>query len=131
MRKDIAIPEVKNVYIAAVNEFNNEFKTHDWNAYIINDNDVALETVIIVSQGYDSEKMTAPMRKTISLLPAKGFAKIEFLEENVLKVNNFFTVTYFIGDKLYDKRFEIPANAAVEDNAVSLPVMKKEGVLAR
>ncbi|PVW15281.1 hypothetical protein [Marixanthomonas spongiae] len=131
MRKDIKIPEVKNVYIAAVNEFNDEFKTYDWNAYIINDNDKPLETVIIVSQGYDSEKMTAPMRKTIKLLPAKGYAKIEFLEENVLKVNNFFTITYFIDDKLYDKRFEIPANAAIEDNAVSLPVMKKDGVLAR
>ena len=131
MRKDIQIPEVKNVYIAAVHEFNDEFKTYDWNAYIINDNDVPLETVIIVSQGYDNEKMTAPMRKTIKMLPAKGYAKIEFLEENVLKVNNFFTVTYFIEDKLYDKRFELPANAAIEDNAVSLPVMKKDGVLAR
>lgn len=131
MRKDIQIPEVKNVYIAAVHEFNNEYKTYDWNAYIINDNDVPLETVIIVSQGYDNEKMTAPMRKTIKLLPAKGYAKIEFLEENVLKVNNFFTVTYFIEDKLYDKRFELPANAAIEDNAVALPVMKKDGVLAR
>ena len=131
MRKDIQIPKVKNVYIAAVNEFNDEFKTHDWNAYIINNNDVSLETVIIISQGYDNKKMTAPMRKTIQLLPAKGYAKIEFLEKNVLKVNNFFTVSYFIGDKLYDKRFELPANAAIEDNAVSLPVMKKDGVLAR
>ena len=84
-----------------------------------------------MSQGYDTEKMTAPMRKTIQLLPAKGYAKIEFLEENVLKVNNFFTITYFIGDKLYDKRFELPANAVIDDNAVSLPVMKKDGVLAR
>ena len=131
MRKDIIIPEVKNVYIAAVNEFNEEFKTYDWSAYIINDNSEPLETVIIISQGYDCKKMTAPMRKTIQLLPAKGYAKIEYLEENVLKVNNFFTVTYFIGDKLYDKRFEIPANAAIQDNAVSLPVVKKDGVLAR
>ena len=131
MRKDIDIPEVKNVYVAAVQEFNKDFNVTDWNAYIINDNAEPLETVIIVSQGYDSEKMTAPMRKTIAKLPAKGYAKIEFLEENVLKVNNFFTITYFLNGKLYDKRFELPANSAIEDNEVALPVMSKKGVLAR
>lgn len=131
MRKDIDIPEVKNVYVAAVQEFNKDFNVTDWNAYIINDNAEPLETVIIVSQGYDSEKMTAPMRKTIAQLPAKGYAKIEFLEENVLKVNNFFTITYFLNGKLYDKRFELPANSAIEDNVVALPVMSKKGVLAR
>ena len=50
MRKDITIPEVKEVYIAAVLEFNKKFNTTDWNAYIINNNKVPLETVIIVSQ---------------------------------------------------------------------------------
>ncbi|MCT8339467.1 hypothetical protein MG296_05345 [Flavobacteriaceae bacterium TK19130] len=131
MRKDIEIPEVKEVYVAAVQEFNEEFKVDEWNAYIINNNSEPLETVIIVSQAYDDSKMTAPMRRTLSTLPAKGFAKIEFLEENVLKLPNYFTVTYFLEGKLFDKRFEIPANAAIEDNAVALPIMEKEGVLAR
>ncbi len=131
MRKDIDIPEVKGVYVAAVLEFNEDFNTNDWNAYIINDGSVALETVLIVSQGYDDHDLTAPMRRSINNLPAKGFAKIEFLENSVLRLDNFFTITYFIGDKLYDKRFELPANSVMEDNSVPLPVMERNGVLAR
>lgn len=131
MRKDIKIPVVKDVYVAAVREFNKDFNTHDWNAYIINDGEAPLETVLIVTQGYDSKDMTAHMRHSIKVLPAKGYAKIEFLEEGVLRLNNFFTVTYFIGDVLYDKRYELPAHSVMEDNAVPLPVMDQSGVLAR
>lgn len=131
MRKDIVIPEVRDVYVAAVYEFNKDFNTYDWNAYIINDGSVGLETVLIVTQGYNESKMTAPLRHSLKLLPPKSYAKIEFLEESVLQLANFFSITYFIGDTLYDKRFELPAHSVIEDNAVELPVMAKKGVLAR
>ncbi|MEL6811089.1 MAG: hypothetical protein AAFP76_07125 [Bacteroidota bacterium] len=131
MRKDINIPEVKDVYVAAVKEFNEDFNTHDWNAYIINDGNEPLETVLIVSQGYNKEQMTAPMRHSLKLLPVKSYAKIEFLEESIFKLDNFFTITFFIGDTLFDKRFELPAHSIMEDNAVPLPVMPNKGVLAR
>lgn len=131
MRKDIDIPEVKDVYVAAVLEFNKNFNTNDWYAYLINDGELPLETVLIVSQGYDEKDLTAPMRHSIELVPAKGYARIEFLEESILRLDNFFTITYFIGDTLYDKRFELPAHAIMVDNCVDLPVMQQKGVLAR
>ena len=52
MKKDIHIPKVEGVYIAVVNEYNDIYKTQDWNAYIINDKDVDLEMVLIVTSGY-------------------------------------------------------------------------------
>lgn len=131
MRKDIDIPVVKDVYVAAVREFNSDFDSFDWNAYIINDNVEPLETVLIVSQGYDTKDMTAPMRHSLRELPGKSYARIEFLEDSILKLDNFFSVTYYLGDDLYDKRYELPAHSVIEDNAVSLPVMKSKGVLAR
>jgi hypothetical protein len=131
MRKDIEIPKVKDIYVAAVFEFNEEYNTHDWNIYLINDGVAPIKTVLIVSQGYDEKDMTSPMRKTIEILPAKGYAKIEFIDESVFKLDNFFTITYFLEDKMFDKRFELPRNSIVEDNAVELPVMDKKGVLAR
>ena len=67
MRKDIIIPEVRDVYVAAVYEFNKDFNTYDWNAYIINDGSVGLETVLIVTQGYNEQKMTAPLRHSLKL----------------------------------------------------------------
>jgi hypothetical protein len=131
MRKDIEIPEVKEVYVAAVLEFNQDFKTHDWNIYLINNGLEAIETVLIVAQGYDELDMTSPMRKSIEIVPAKGFAKIEFIDESVFKLDNFFTITYFIGKKMFDKRYELPRNTIIEDNAIDLPVLFKRGVLAK
>ncbi|GEQ85019.1 hypothetical protein ULMS_05270 [Patiriisocius marinistellae] len=131
MRKDIEIPEVKDVYIAAVYEFNDDYNVHDWNIYMINDGSTPIETVLIVAQGYNEKKMTSPMRKTIKIVPAKGFAKIEFIDESVFVLDNFFTITFFREDKMYDKRYEIPRNSIMQDNTVDLPVMPNKGVLAR
>ncbi|MBT8255946.1 MAG: hypothetical protein KJO23_05325 [Bacteroidia bacterium] len=131
MRKDIDIPVVKDVYVAAVREYNKDFRTHDWNVYIINNGPEPLETVLIVSEGRDDKDVTSRMRHSLRLLPMKSYAKIEFMEESVLKLNNFFNITYFIGNTLYDKQFELPAYSVMEDNAVDLPVMNAVGVLAR
>jgi len=131
MRKDIEIPEVKDVYIAAVHEFNEKYNTTDWNAYIINDSLEPLEMVLMIVQGYDDKDMTTHMRHKIDLLPAKAYTKIEFMEDSILKLNNFFSVTYFLHNKMYEKRWEFPAHSIVDDNAVDLPVMGKKGVLAR
>jgi len=131
MRKDIEIPEVKDVYVAAVLEYNKDFNTHDWYVYLINAGSEPLETVLIVSQGYDQKDVTSVMRHSIEVLPANGYARVEYLEDSVLRLDNFFTITFFIGSTLYDKRFELPAHSVIEDNRVELPVMTKQGVLAR
>ena len=131
MKKDIDIPKVKDVYVAAVFELNEDYNTYDWNIYLINDGTAPIETVLIVAQGYDEKDMTAPTRKSIAIVPAKSFAKIEYIDESVFKLDNFFTITYFMDNKMYDKRFELPRFSITEDNAVALPVLNKKGVLAR
>lgn len=131
MKKDIKIPESKDVYVAAVREYNQDFRTYDWNAYIINDSHDPLETVLIVSEGSTETQITSKMRHSLKFLPSKSYAKIEFIEDSVLSLNNYFMITYFIGETLYDKRFEFPADSIIEDNAVALPIIKEAGVLAR
>lgn len=130
MRKDIEIPKVKDIYIAIIKEHNVAFKTDDWNVYIINDGNDPLEIVLITVQGYNDTEMTTHTRHKIDLLPAKGFAKIEFMEESVFRLNNFFSVTYFLHNKMYEKRWEFPAHSIKEVNSVSVPVIGKKGVLA-
>ena len=83
MKKDIDIPKVKDVYVAAVFELNEDYNTHDWNIYIINANKTPIETVLVIAQGYTENKMTAAMRKTVKIIPAKGFAKIEYIDQSV------------------------------------------------
>ncbi|MGA8853536.1 MAG: hypothetical protein WB492_05090, partial [Christiangramia sp.] len=79
MKKDIEIPEVKDVHVAAVKVFNEEFEAYEWNVYLINNTNAALEMVLIVSKGFDKKRETSLMRHKVEVLPAKNFAKIEYL----------------------------------------------------
>ena len=90
MKKDIEIPVVKDVFMAVVKEFNEEFRCDDWNAYIINNKETSIEMVLIVSKGYDEDKLleTAVLRHKLDKLPAKSFAKVELLQNEVLKLTN-------------------------------------------
>jgi hypothetical protein len=131
MKKDIKIPEVKDVYVAVVQEQHPEYKTQDWNAYIINNSDSDLETVLIVSQGYTDKKMTPPMRHTITMLPARSYAKIEYLQERVLELNNGFKVTFFEGNQMFDKTYLFRKNTINEKALRTLPLMQLKGVLVK
>ncbi|MEH6657912.1 hypothetical protein [Leeuwenhoekiella marinoflava] len=130
MRKDINIPEVADVYVAAVKEFNETHRTDDWNAYIVNDSDEPLELVLIVSNGYNEKKKTSLMRHKLQVLPAKSFAKIEFIEDSVLELTNEFAVTYFLDGKMFEKTFVFQAGSIKDENKAPVPSMLKEGVLA-
>lgn len=129
MKKDILIPEVKEVYIAVVREYNDDYKVFDWNAYIINDKPVALEMVIIVTKGYSEDKKTATFRKKIESLPAKSYAKIEMILEDVLAINNLFNVSFFDGNQLFEKSFEFRKNTINEKAFQEIPLMNLKGVL--
>ncbi|WP_347923448.1 hypothetical protein [Pontimicrobium sp. SW4] len=131
MKKDIQIPEVSNVYVAVVNEYNDVYKTHDWNAYIINDKDVALEMVLIVTRGYSETKTTSTMRHKLEKLPAKSYAKIELMQEDILALNNEFKVTFFENNKMFDKTYVFRKNTINKKVLQPVPLMEVRGVLMR
>lgn len=131
MKKDIEIPESKGIYLAAVREKNEESQSMEWNAYLINDSGTSIEMALIVAKGFDKMESTSTMRHSIKLLPAKSFAKIEFLQDELLRLNNQFFVTYFAGDKMYEKTFLFPKNSINEAAIKELPVIKKQGVLVK
>jgi hypothetical protein len=129
LKKDIHIPEVKDVYIAVVHDYNENYKFYDWNAYIINDKAVDLEMVIIITKGYSEAKKTATFRKKIELLPAKSFAKIELLLDDVLAINNRFDVSFFENNTVFEKSFEFRKNTINEKALQNIPLMNVKGVL--
>jgi len=131
LKKDIKIPEVKDVHVAIVQEQHPEYKTTDWNAYIINNSDSDLETVLIVSQGYTDKKMTPPMRHSIAMLPARSYAKIEYLQEKVLALNNEFKIIFFEGNQMFDKSYLFRKNTINEKALQRLPLMQLKGVLVK
>jgi len=129
LKKDIHIPEVKDVYIAVVHDYNENYKVYDWNAYIINDKAVDLEMVIIVTKGYSEAKKTATFRKKIELLPEKSFAKIELLLDDILAINNRFDVSFFENNTVFEKSFEFRKNTINEKALQNIPLMNVKGVL--
>lgn len=131
MKKDIVVPQVEDVYIAVVLEYNDIHKNNDWNAYIINDKDVLLEMVLIVSTGYTSDKVTSTMRHKLETLPPKSYAKIEWLQEDVLALNNAFNVTFFENNKMFDKTFILQKNSINEKTFQPIPIMNSRGILAK
>lgn len=129
MKKDILIPKVKGISLAIVHEYNNTYNSYDWNAYIINERSIDLEMVIIITKGYSETKKTATFRKKIDVLPAKSFAKIEMLLEDVLSINNRFNVSFFEGNTLYEKSFEFKKNTINEKALQQIPLINLKGVL--
>jgi hypothetical protein len=135
MRKDITIPVVENVYVAAMQEWNDDFMEKTWYAYLVNDSDKKLETVIVVSNA--SGMLDGEMRKTSMLrhaftevLPDTA-VKIEMIEESVLALDNSFMVTFFIDNTLYDKNYIFRAGTINTDNVQEVPVIYKDGVLVK
>lgn len=130
MKKDIEIPVVKDVHVAVVREWNEEFLARDWNAYIINNRENPIEMVLVVSKGYDGDTRTSVMRHGIGVVGARDFARIELVQEEVLGLHNEFYVTFFSDGKLYEKKYLFSKNTIRESTLTDLPVMEQQGILA-
>ena len=130
MKKDLQIPDVKGVEIAAVFEYNELYKTDDWNIYIINNNSVELEMIVIVSQGFSETKTTSLLRKKLETLPANSFAKVEFIQPELFALNNRFQVSFFENNQLKDKTFLFKKDSIKEASLRMIPEIKKRGIFA-
>jgi len=131
LKKDIQIPEVTDIEMAIVYEYNDLYKTDDWNVYLINNKNVDIEMVVIVSQGFSDKKTTSLLRKKIEKLPANSFAKIEYIQPELFKLNNRFQVTFFGGNTLFEKTFLFKENTVKEGALRMISSLKKRGVLAK
>ena len=135
MKKDIIIPEVENVFLAAVQEWSDDFMEKVWYAYLINDSDFNLDGVMIVSKAIgtiDGEmKKTSVLRHAYVKVPAVSLVKIEMIEKSVLVLNNEFMLTFFIGDTLYDRKFIFKANSITPDYVEEVPILFVDGVIVR
>ena len=131
MKKDIQILEVVGVKVAVVFEYNDIYKTDDWNVYIINEKNIDLEMVVIVSKGFDEKDQTSVMRKRLDSLPANSFAKVEMIQPELFKLNNQFQVSFFEGNQLKDKTFTFWKNSIKEGNLRVISSINKRGILAK
>ncbi|HLV47206.1 MAG TPA: hypothetical protein VKY32_09225 [Flavobacterium sp.] len=135
MKKDIEIPQVKDVHIVAIREWNDDFMENSWYAYLLNDTDKKLDLAMVVSDAYGTingeERKTATFRHAFKEVAPKTAVKIELLENNVLQLNNEFRLSYFINEKLFDKKFIFEANSITENALIDLPAIPRTGIFAQ
>ncbi|ETN94694.1 hypothetical protein [Zhouia amylolytica] len=130
MKKDFEIPVAKEVIVAIVREWNEEFQCHDWNAYLINNKDTAIEMVFVTTKGFDNKVKTSVMRHGLGTVQSKSSVKIELIQEDLLKLNNEFFVTFFgLDGVLYERRFLFRKNTINEKATQEIPLLKSRGVL--
>ena len=135
MKKDIIIPEVENVYVVAIKEWNEDFGENSWYAYLLNDTSEKLEMAMVVSNASgvlnNEERKTGYFRHAFKEVLPETAIKIELLENNVLQLNNHFMLTYFLNGKLYDKNFTFEANTIKDENNIELHTINRNGVLGK
>jgi hypothetical protein len=135
MKSDIVIPKVENVFLAAIQEWSDDFMEKVWYIYLVNDSDFDLDGVMVVSKAFgtiDGEmKKTSLLRHAFPNVPSVSVVKVEMVEKSVLALNNEFMVTYFIGSTLYDKKFTFRAQTITTDYVEEVPILFVDGVIVR
>lgn len=132
MKKDIEIPEVKNVTIAVVRT-KNILHQDEWKVMLINNNDHAIENTLVASKGY-GEREGEPQRTStllhfLEIVPAQGVALVEPIDPKLFHLNNEYWVSYYVGPQIYDRRFVFVPESICEKNLTFIKELDMEGVL--
>jgi hypothetical protein len=132
MKKDLQIKPVTGVQIAIARKPNNA-GGFAWQVYIINKNLIELNTVLVVSKGYGTingeKRQTSLLRHSIAMLKEQSIAVVEPIDPSVFQLNNEFWVSYYILDKIFDKKFVFPAYSISEAHMRMIPELGLEGVM--
>lgn len=135
MKSDITIPKVENVFLAAIQEWSDDFMENVWYIYLINDSDFDIDSVMIVSKAFGTingeMKKTSLLRHAFLQVQSVSAIKVEMIEKSVLELNNEFMLTYFIGNTLYDKKFIFRKNTINEHATEEVPILFKNGVVVK
>lgn len=132
MKKDINIPQVKNVTLAVAREIT-PLDEEAWSVYLINRNDHDIENTLVASTGYGElngeHQKTSTLRHFLETVPARSTALIEPINAEIFHLNNEFWVSYYVDGKIYDKKFIFLPDSIKEENLIYIKELDMQGVL--
>src|SRR5690349_1075890 len=109
MLKDIPQLVVENIVVAVVHEPHGETGEMVWNVYIVNLYNKKIEGVLVSSHGYGNhegrEVKTSTLRHFIGDIDSNDYARIEPIMTNVFGLNNEYWVSFYLDQKMYDKKY--------------------------
>lgn len=134
MKKKLQGPKVENVFVAVVQELG-EGNVIVYDVYLINESENILEQILITSKGFATSKdngekvETTMLRKDLGGLIPYSAQKVEPIMEDVMALTNEYWVCYWIGNKMYDKKFVVYSDLLKEENFKYIPTLNLKGVL--
>lgn len=134
MREELLGPKVENVAVAVVQQAGED--NHPvYYTYLINLRDDIMEGIIITSTGYGEnvstgEKVrTSMLRHCIEVLLPNEAARIEPIMEEVFGLTNEYWVSFWVDDKMYDKKFIFLPETIQEKNLKTIPMLGVKGIM--
>ena len=132
MKKDIEIPQVKNVTLAVARE-QATGENGEWKVYLINNNEYPIENTLVASKGYgnmNGEKQeTSTLRHFLQTVAPNSATLIEPIDPSVFHLNNEYWVSYYIDRQIFDKRFIFVPDSIREENLTFIKEIEMEGIL--
>ena len=131
MKKDIDMPETKDVLLAVIPGI---VESDQWEVVLINNSNQILKNVLVNSSGFgttsEGEKIqTGILRHFFEAIPSLSFQSIELIDPSVFMINNEYWVSFWLEEKLYDRRFLFVPDSISEKHLVYLEMFGKKAVV--
>lgn len=136
MKEELKGPKVENVAVAVV-QLENEENEKEYYVYLLNLRDDIMEGIIVASTGYGEDPNTGEKIKTstlrhgIELMLPNEAAKIEPIMPELFAISNEYWVSFWVDDKMYDKRFVFVAGTIEPDKFKPIEQLGVPGVLIK
>jgi hypothetical protein len=138
MKQDISFDPVEGVSIAIVPDTEGAPGADGqstWTVYLLNDNDTALETVLIAAEGYGTQPTgeavrTSTLRYRFERVAPHSATPVELIDPAVFHLTNQYWVSYYQEGRIFDKKFLFVPDSIVTANLSPLALLDgRAGVL--
>lgn len=138
MKQDIAFDPVAGVSIAIVPDAVAESGADGitaWTVYLLNANDMPLDTVLIAAEGYGTQPTgeavrTSTLRYHFERVEPQSATPVELIDPTVFHLTNQYWVSYYQEGRIFDKKFIFVPDSLVPDNLSPLALLGgRPGVL--
>lgn len=133
MKKDIEFTNVENVAFVVAKEIGEENEPI-YNVYLINRRNHPMEQIIVASRGYKKEEgkelvKTSTLRHHLKNLAVNSYAKIEAILPELFSFTNEYTLTFWEGEKLLDKKYIFVPDSIKDENMIYIREIELDGVM--
>ena len=132
MKQDITFAPVAGVSVAIVPDQTpdtlGETGQATWTVYLLNHNEVALENVLISSDGYGTQPTgetvrTSTLRYHFASVAPRSAVQVELIDPAVFHLTNQYWISYYIDGQVFDKKFLFVPDSIVADNLSPLELL--------